>query len=279
MLGVLLAVLTATLWGCSGFLGAVSARRVGGVAAAFWTYPIGLVIVLPIAIATGAPDDPVSRGTLYGAAGGALSVVGLALAFRAGAEGHAGLASSVVALEGAWSALIAVALLGESIDPRALVFLAVMAAGFLLLARRDPAGGSLLRSLGFALLSGVCFGFATNGFAAGAEAIGPYWQTVLIRIVGSAIVLVMLAGRQIPSPRRAIVPVAVIATAEVVATITFLLAADRAGVGVAAVIASQFALVVLVLGWLFLKERLTRRQALGAALICAGVAAFTAIQS
>lgn len=277
MVGIAFAVATAILWGLSGVLGAISARRVGGMAAAFWTYPLGLAIVLPIAIATGPPDDPVSRGTLYGAAGGALSVVGLALAFRAGGEGHAGLASSVVALEGAWAALIAFGVGVDELAPRALLVLPAIAAGLLLLARRDPAGGRLVRPLAFALGSGGCFGVATIGFAEGADANGPYWQTALIRVVGSSFVVVLVLLRRLETPRPAALPIAAIAATEVVGTITYLVAVQRIGIGVTAVIASQFGLVVLVLGWLLLHERLTRRQALGAALICGGVATFTAL--
>lgn len=279
MAGIALAVATACLWGLSGFLGAVSARRVGGLAAAVWTFPVGLALVTPIAIAEGPPADVVSRGTLLGVAGAILSVIGLALAFRAGGEGHAGLASSVVALEGAWGALIAIVLGGESVPSAAFAVLIVVGAGFLLLARRDPAGGSLRRSLTIALVAGLCFGFAINGFAAGAadDALGPFWQTALIRVVGTVVVVALLAGRRLGSPRPAAVPIAVIAATEVAGTITYLLAADRAGVAVSAVIASQFALVTLLLGWLVLGERLTRRQGLGAALICGGVAVFTAL--
>ena len=55
--------------------------------------------------------------------------------------------------------------------------------------------------------------------------------------------------------------------------------ADRIGVAVPAVIASQFALIAAVVGWLVLGERLGRRQLVGAGAILAGVTALTILQA
>jgi drug/metabolite transporter (DMT)-like permease len=99
------------------------------------------------------------------------------------------------------------------------------------------------------------------------------------RVVGVVAVTIPVALSRRLRLTRATLPLVVVAgLAEVVGFASYV-AGARHGIAVAAVLASQFAAIASVAAYVLFRERLTRLQFGGVAIIVIGVAALTAIKA
>jgi probable blue pigment (indigoidine) exporter len=281
LIGVLLATVTAVTWGSISVLEARVSRAIGGRSALAWIFGVGLVVVLPIGLVHGVPDA--SGGAwawaLVAAAG---SLAGLALMFTALQYGRVGLITATISSQGAFASIFA-AFAGESLHPLSLVAIAVSAAGTFVLMSGDGGAQAPPRErhgIALTLAAAGCTGLSLFAASRGGSGIGADWVLICIRLSSVGMVFVPLAAtRRLRSPRGMLVPVIVAGIGEVVAFSAYIEASDRIGVAVPAVIASQFALIAAITGWLVLGERLGRRQIAGAGAILAGVTALTIFQA
>jgi drug/metabolite transporter (DMT)-like permease len=242
----------------------------------------GLVIVLPLALASGVPpalDASVGRWLLLS---GAMNVIGLALVYEALRLGKVGIVSPVASTEGAIAALLAV-LAGETLGVSTAALLVVIALGIVLASRpaeehqlEDPHPlASTLMSVGAAATFGV--GLYASGRVS--DVVPIVWVILPARVLGALFVALPIALRGKLRLTRASLPLVVTAgLCEIAGMASFALGA-RHGIAVAAVLASQFAAVAAIGAYVILHERLSRVQRTGAIVILVGVAFLTAINA
>jgi drug/metabolite transporter (DMT)-like permease len=125
------------------------------------------------------------------------------------------------------------------------------------------------------LATGAAALFGLGLFATGrvADEVPVIWALVPARLViVLAIALPLAVRRRLIVVRRAAPMIVAAGIAEVVGFGSYAVGA-RDSVAVAAVLSSQFAAVALIAGWFLFRERLSRVQLAGVALVIAGVAA------
>jgi drug/metabolite transporter (DMT)-like permease len=265
----------ALAWGTGTFCSARSSRIIGAWSVVAWVMLVGLIANL-VLIAAGPSPGPLSATDIaWMLASGLGNVVGLILEYTALRRGKVGLVTPVTSTEGAIAAVLAV-IAGEALGVPSAVLLAVVVVGVVLAGVAPDESASDQRkaaAVGLAVLAALLFGigiFATGHIS---ESLPVGWAVLPPRLVGVAIVTIPLAlSRRLKLSRSALPLVVFTGIAEVLGFVSFALAA-RHSVAVAAVLGSQFGAVAAVTAYVFLRERLTRLQLAGVALILAGVAA------
>jgi drug/metabolite transporter (DMT)-like permease len=304
----------AVLWAAATLCSSRSSRMLGSRVVLGWVMVVGVVVGLPIAAVSPAPEtlEP-STVALLGLAG-ICYVIGLQLTYAALRIGKVSIVAPIVATEGAVAALIAVAL-GDQIGIAAGLMLALIATGVVLSTlepgRADvPAGDfdfvadalegpptpaplattpaatatgerpvdarrAALLSVGAALVFGV--GLVAAGKSAALVPVA--WVALTARLVGIVVVVIPLVIQRRLRVTRAALPLVVIAgVGEVIGS---MLSAwgSRDSIAIAAVMGSQFAAIAAVAAYFLFGERLGRLQIAGVALIVSGVTVLAAVMA
>lgn len=240
---------------------------------------VGLVVSVPTAVISGIPAGLNGHSTIWLAVAGFGNVTGLLFAYSALRIGKVGLVAPITSTEGAVAALIAV-VAGEHLAPSEGIPLLAIAAGVALAAAAPgkPEGRRVEIEAG--LLAGcaaVSFGFGLYATARVGQDLGIAWAVLPPRVVGVAVIAIPLAlSRRWRITREALPYVVTCGIFEVVG---FALYAEgaRHGLAVSAVLASQFAAISAVVGYLFLRERLRPVQVAGVVTIVVGVSVLGAL--
>ena len=266
---------SAICWTIAGLCTARLSRALKPFPALAWTQIVGLVLVLPFAIAFGGWPNLSGPALGWAIAYGVSVIAALALTYRAFEVGKVGIVSPMISTDGGLAALVAV-VLGETLAPFAGVGLAVIVVGVVLSGIRDdasgPGGVSSRRAIVLALCAAVAF-TVTYVVAARAEADGleVVWVIFGARVVGVLLVALPVFLRSRPSlPRQHRLPVLVSAACDSLGFALFLWGAAES-LATAAVLSTQYATLTAFAGVLLFRERLTRMQWSGAALVLAGV--------
>ena len=267
----------ALAWGTGTFCSARSSRMIGAWSVVAWVMLFGLIANLVLVAAGPSPGSLSATDIAWMLASGLGNVVGLILEYTALRLGKVGLVTPVTSTEGAIAAVLAV-IAGEALGVPSAVLLAVVVIGVVLAGVAPDESASdqrKLAAIGLAVLAALLFGigiFATGHIS---ESLPVGWAVLPPRLVGVAVVTIPLAlSRRLKLSRSALPLVVFTGLAEVLGFISFAFAA-RHSVAIAAVLGSQFGAVAAVAAYVLLRERLTRLQLAGVALILAGVAALT----
>jgi drug/metabolite transporter (DMT)-like permease len=238
---------------------------------------VGLLVTGPAAAVVGVPDSLDATAVVWLVVSGAGNVVGLVFTYSALRIGKAGLVAPITSTEGAVAALIAVAA-GETLGAASAATLGVIAVGIGLAALTRDASGDL-RAV---LLAGCgALSFGTSLYATGrvGQDLGVAWAALPPRVVGVAAIALPLALRRRWRLRREALPYAVAAgLLEVAGFVSYAFGA-RHNLAVSAVLASQFAAVVTVVGYVALHERPARHQVAGIVTILCGVTVLGILRS
>jgi O-acetylserine/cysteine efflux transporter len=128
-----------------------------------------------------------------------------------------------------------------------------------------------------ATLAATLFGLSLFAGARAIETIPQLWLPAGSRTFGTVLVAVpLLIAGKLPRPGRFLRFTFYSALAQSTGYFAFLVAADSSGVSVPAVLASQASVVGMVISFLVLGERLSRRQLVGIAVLLTGVAVVAA---
>jgi drug/metabolite transporter (DMT)-like permease len=243
---------------------------------------IGLVISVPAAAAAGTPHGLDRRALGWLVAAGCANVGGLLLTYRALAVGKVGVVAPITSTEGGVAAILAV-LAGQQLGPGTGAALGVVAVGVALAARTPEVDADRRRhdvvAAIYAGLAALAFGLGLYSTAKVGQSLGVAWAALPPRVVGVVVIAIPLAISRRWRMTRDALPFAVVCgVCEVVGFVSYALGA-RHNLAVAAVLASQFAALSAVAGYLFYKERLTRVQVAGVAAIVAGVSLLSIVQS
>lgn len=275
-----LALLASLMWGTADFLGGTASRRLPVGAVVGVSQLVALLGLLPVAIATGALDEPrdyVVPGLLAGLTG----LFALAAFYRALAVGTMGVVAPVAAL-GVVVPVAAGLVGGEAPSALQLVGIAVAVLGVVLasgpeLSGRGRGGALPLVLAGVAALGfGAVFVLVAEGSASGS--LGSVVMTLLTMRLTSVGILTALLLARAPSRgvelglRRGDLPVLVVVGAfDVGANAAFAIASQSDLISVTAVLASLYPVVTVLLARHVHAERLVGLQLPGVALALVGV--------
>lgn len=272
-LGAALCFATSTL--CS----SRSSRLIGPQSVLASVMLTGLVVLIPALLVEGAPGDLGAAEVGWLLLSGAGNVVGLLLAYSALRIGKVGLIAPILSTEGALAALLAV-LAGEPLAALTAMLLAFVAIGVALAAAapdeaREASYGDRGRSVLLAVLAACAFGASLYATGRVSETVAVPWVLLPARLIGLlAVGVPLLVRRRWRMTRRALPLVVVGGICEVLGFAAFA-GGSRHGLAVAAVLASQFAAISGVAAYLLWRERLTRLQISGVAVVVLSVAALS----
>lgn len=272
---LLLAATTAVTWGFGELVYLRITKAIGGYTASLWTSIFGLVLIIPVAIASGEPRSGAADFAL--AFGGALvGVLGALLYALALQYGQLSIVSPVVSSAAGVSAVLAVVILGEHLSTLSAIAVGGAVVGVVLTAW-VASGGSHGLATGLAVLSALGLGTYNLLLSGSADAIGPIWAIVVFR-VASVLVLTPLAYKRgqlllVHAERRWLGLSCVL---ETIGFCTLAIALARGPVAIVAVVASQYPVIAVTGAAYLLREKLRARQWVGVGLVLVSVAVLSA---
>jgi drug/metabolite transporter (DMT)-like permease len=272
-MAVVLALLSALVWGASDFCGGLASRRSSAFGIVAGSQAIGLVTVLLLAPAVG--GSATTADLLWGAAAGACGSTGLVVFYRAMAGGVMSVIAPVTSVCAAAVPVLAGLLIGERIGVATAVGIALALVAVVLVA--SEGGLRALRSvrpatLGPPLFAGLMFGmfFVVIHHTGPDAGLWPLFgaRVASVLLVGTA---VLVRREPLRVPRTAVVPLVFAGVGDMAGNALFLLASQRGDLAITGVLASLYPASTVLLAQLVLRERLAGSQAAGLATAAAAV--------
>lgn len=272
-MAVVLALVSAVLYGVSDFVGGLASRRTS-------VWPVGLLACFgaflgAVVIAVAQPGDPTTSDIAWGLLAGVGSGSGTAFLYRGLASGRMGVVAPVSAVGAVLLPLLIGLLAGER--PAAVAWAGIVLAfpGIWLVASpetADRAASGVRDGLLDGVLAGVGFGLLFAALGQVPDTAG-YWPLVANQgtsVLSLAAVALVVGGDVVP--RRpadvwGLVP-GVLAT---LAVLFFILATHHGLLSLAAVITSLYPAFTVLLAIVVLRERVHTTQSVGLALCAACV--------
>lgn len=267
MTALLLSLGSAVTFGAADFLGGLATRRGDAVPVAAVSQAVGLVLVLVAMLVL--PGTPSAQAMVWGGGAGLAGAGGLVAYFRALGMGQMGAAAPMASLVGAAVPVTFGLGLGERPDQLAVVGIAVGIAGTVLVSRT---GGSLTpetaaqrRGLLVAAFAGALFGVFFVALDQAPDDSG-LWPLVAARIVGLVLLGAVIAARRPAWPTGRVAGMATTSgLLDMTANVLFLLATRQGLLVLTSVVTGLYPVGVVLLAWLFLRERLGASQQVGVA--------------
>ena len=274
MPGIAFGLLAALSWGSGALVATHQVRAIGTRRSLAWVAVIGLALVAPGAAFVPFPSaGAASFG--YAALSGIAYIAGWMCWSLAVRRGNVSLVTPVVSTDGAIAAVISVLAFGEALQGNVAVALGIVAAGVVITGiRREVAGHGRFTGKELALALAGAFIFGVSFVAGGeAESLGIVWTLLVSRLAAVALMLPVVLSRGAMRLPRQLMPWVVGSAALDLAGYAFFLLGARNSVAVASVLASQYAVVAVLGGLAFYRERLTPLQGIGLCTTLAGVTA------
>jgi drug/metabolite transporter (DMT)-like permease len=267
---VLFGLAASLCWGSGDFNGGLASRRANPTSVVVASYAVGFVLLVVLALIWREPL-PRPMDVLWGALAGVAGVFGLMAFYSALASGQMGIAAPVSAvLTAILPVLFSVFTVGlPSLIQVAGFALALVAIG--LISRPGGASGPP-KGIGLAVLAGCgfgCFFILISRVSPGAT----FWPLAVARLSSVVLaVIVMRARGRLGLPGRNVAPLVLLAgTLDALGNAFFVLAAHSGRLDVAAILSSLYPAATVVLAMIVLRERATRIQAVGIALVILAV--------
>ena len=280
MIAVLGGLGAAVCWAGALIFATRATRLIGPWSVLAWVMLVGFLVTAPPAAIDGLPEGLGASELGWLALAGAGNVGGLLLEYVALRAGMVSIVAPVVSTEGAIAAVLAV-IAGEAVGGVTGALLGVIVLG-VVLASSGPVGrgpGDPRRTAAIAGAAALSFGVGLYATARVSEALPLIWALIPARLVGVVAVAVPLAAMGRLRLTRAALPFVVASGLCEVLGFASYAAGSRHGIAVSAVLASQFAALAVLFAYLFFRERLTRLQLAGVAVIAVGVAVLSAVQA
>jgi drug/metabolite transporter (DMT)-like permease len=276
VLAVLLALAASVSWGVSDFLGGLNSRYLALAVVLLISQTVGLLMLLPLALLHGPPqlDGPSAAFAVAGSVSGLIGIAGL---YRGMAVGTVSIVAPISATGAVVPVLFGLLVRGEQATALQSVGMVLALAGIILASRaHDDSHASstrLARGVGFAILAALGFG----GFFVllhEASARDVLWAGVVQRLTGvcSMLVLVLVQRRSLMVGWRRLRALVLVGVLDTGANVLYGYSSVLGLVSLAAVLASLFPVVTVVLARFVLRERLTASQGTGVVAALAGMA-------
>jgi drug/metabolite transporter (DMT)-like permease len=272
---ILLAGLSALMYGAGDFCGGLASRRAPLFTVLLFSQLVGLLVAAAAALALH-QALPSASDLLWGAAAGVCGAAGLAALYRALATTLVAVASPVAAVAGAAIPLLLGLVLGER--PGTLAWVGIgMAVPAIVLLAAGPAGHprrGIVRSAALlGLAAGLGFGLFFFAISRTSRASG-LWPLAAARCATITLVLcaALLKRQSLRPSRGGFLIVLLCGALDMGANIAFLLASRMGLLSITAVVTSLYPGPTVILALLVFRERLTVLRVLGLTLALAGVA-------
>jgi uncharacterized membrane protein len=271
-LSVLLAALSAVVWGTGDFSGGKASQRADPLAIALVSQLLGLPILAVCLVLVGG-HGPTAGDLGYGAIAGVAGFAGILLLYRGLSQGAMSVFAPISAVTSALVPL-AVGLIAQK-APSALgltgAAFAILAIG--LVSVSGGRGGPVTpRLVGLALATGVMFGifFAVLGLAGSHDGV---WPMVGVRIgsVGAGVLAVGATGTSLRLPPGTWRWAATAGVFDIVANVFYVLATERGQLSIIAPIAALYPVSTVLLALAVDRERVRPVQLAGLGLAAAAL--------
>jgi drug/metabolite transporter (DMT)-like permease len=276
---ILLAGLSALLYGAADFCGGLAARKSPLFAVLVISQAIGLLLAIAASAVLGVGLPPV-RDLAWGALAGLCGAVGVATLYAALATTIVAVASPVAAVIGAAIPMLLGTATGDRPALLSWVGIALAIPAIVLLTAgpmEKGGGGKLRKAVWLGAVAGVCFGLFFSAISRTSAGSG-LWPLASARItVVSLVLLFALFTRRSLRVSAYNLPMVVLAgLLDMSANIAFLLASRSGMLTIVAVISSLYPGPTVLLAWLVLREKMGRLRVAGLVLALAGVALISA---
>lgn len=272
---ILLAGLSALMYGAADFCGGLGTRKSPLVSVLALSQLVGLVLALGASLSL-RQAPPRVADIAWGALSGVVGTAGLAALYTALATTLVAVASPVAAITGAVIPVLLGVALGERPGSLAWIGIALAIPAIFLLSLGPEGrgkGGMVRRAAALGAVAGIGFGFFFFAISRTSHGSG-LWPLVAARVSTITIVALfaLFSGRSL-RPERAGFPLILLSGAlDMGANIAFLLASRTGMLSIAAVVASLYPGPTVLLAWLVLRQRLTPPRVVGLLLALVGVA-------
>ena len=276
MIAVFGGLIAAAAWGCSTIFASRASRQIGAESTLGWVGIGGAVVITPIALVYGIRPGTEWTDWALVVVGAVGSVVGLRFTYKALSQGKVGVVVAITSTEGAIAAAIAFAL-GAPFGLLAGVgiMLATLGVAAVGLGRHAADSAEAVRDGRKAAINASVAAavFGSSLYVSGdvASRVGPPWVVMGARWLGILTMAVpQLARGKFSAARPAVYFALFAGCLESFGFLGFLWGAE-ANIGIAAVVATQYATIATLISWIVLHERLSRVQLGGVAAVVTGV--------
>lgn len=270
--GILAGILSALVWGTGDFVGGVAARRASQFAVVALSAFAGLCVLIPIAILAGEPF-PSAAGIAWSFAAGLCGALGIAALYQGLATGASAVVAPTSAVVGAALPVVAGTLMQGLPGTADLAGIGLGLTGIWFVSKAPREEDAANRAgLFLGILAGLGFG-TFFVLIAQVEAGVLFGALAFVKVAALVFGVVALAYRRstFPSLRRN--PLALLSgLLDTGGNLFFLLASRATSLAVAAVLASMYPAVTVVLSIVLLHERVRRSQVAGMLLCVTAVA-------
>lgn len=275
LLPILLGLGSAFFWGAGDFAGGMGSKRARSTLIVLAGQSLGLFI-LPLLLWLTGETRPPWPDLLFSILAGITGLIGLAILYRALAEGQMSIAAPVSALLAACIPVV-VGIWQEGLPGTAPLIGFALALIAIWLISSNGEGGQFkkarLAGLRLPLLAGLAFGAYFVFMHAGGQH-ATLWPLLCARVASVVTMLAYLSLRRqlTPLPRTAWPFAAANGILDLSANALYILAGQSGRLDVAAVLGSLYPGMTVLLAWLLLKEHISRLQALGIVAALAAIA-------
>jgi drug/metabolite transporter (DMT)-like permease len=265
LLAILYGLASAASWGAGDFCGGVATRRSNAVVVVAIAHVMGGGLLMALALLLRESMPPLSV-LLLGATGGFFGGVGVLALYRGLASGRMGVVAPISAVVTAILPVIVGAFTEGLPSLFQMAGFGIALVAVWLLSGGGPGLSVRTDELRWALIAGLGFGLFFI-FVDQAVDAAVLWPLVAARAASTALAAgILLLGRQATPPGRIPIGMILLSGISDAGGNGFFALATRAGrLDISAVVSSLFPAGTVLLAWLFLKERLDRRQWVGVA--------------
>ena len=304
MIAILGGLGAAVLWASATLTSSRAGRLIGASSTLAWMMLVGLVVAIPMGVASGPLPTLTPSTTVWMLCSGIGNVVGLLFVYRGLRIGKVGVIAALASTEGAIAAVISV-VAGERMTIPVALTLCVIVVGIAVVAlasgepeETDAAGPDSIsgaipasddparhrfkpaqRAVLWGVAAALVFGLSIYSTARLGASMSPMMAVLPARVVGVVGVFIPLAiAGRLRLTRPAAPMVLLIGLGEVFGNASFVIGSGQS-IAISAVLASQFAAISAVAAFLIFHERLSLSQRYGVIAIAVGVAVLTATRS
>lgn len=263
-------------WGIGDFGGGLMSRKAPVLGVLFTSQVASLVVGIPLWLLS---DEPAMTPTdlAFAAGAGVLGASGLGLLYRGLSTGRMGVVAPVAATVTA-ALPVAFGFLTEGFPSElALIGIALAVVGVVLVSFSPGAGGWRSSGLGYAVVTGLCFGtFPIVSSGISDDLLVRPVVTIRIASILTVATIILVSRQSWHVPRGLWPAMLGIGLVDMLATAAYLGALAVGPLAIAAVLTSLYPVVTVILAALVLRERITPIHAVGIAAVGAAVALIAA---
>jgi drug/metabolite transporter (DMT)-like permease len=280
-MGVLLAALSAILYGSADFSGGLASRKASALQVLGFSQVFGLLVILVSWLFL--PGELIYQDLLWGAGAGIAGAIGLAFLYKGLAKGTIAVVAPLTAVVGASVPVVIGTILGDVPTSSGWIGIGLGLVAILLLAWEKPkepntkAADHSIQKPGFSIIYGLVAGGCFGGFSiliSQTTGDSGLWPLVASRITSLVVVLgyVLVIRKQTFSiPKNSRLPGMIAGIFDSLANVAFLAALRLTILPVVAVVSGFAPAPTVMLGIIVLKERIGPQKIIGLVLALAGI--------